>query len=173
LLIKCKQHGGPITSLEELKRIENNKPFLRLELQFQRLTHAIDTSYRPELYKVNRLTAEQMSANLKILINPDNHEASSTVTFFNQEEVLEILKSEVSDLYPAKKIYFQQLVAVMWDEQQSKQWYIGFMISESEDSLIVDHLERKGNNTNWQRPKVDDTQSVDMTQIVPCLVEGD
>ena len=31
-----------------------------------------------------------MSANLKILINPENHEVSSTVTFFNQEEVLEV-----------------------------------------------------------------------------------
>ena len=106
MLIKCKQHGGSITSLEELKRIENNKPFLRLELQFQRLTHSRDASYRPELYKVNGLIAEQMSANLKILINPDNLEASSTVTFFYQEEVLEILKSEISDLYPAKKILF-------------------------------------------------------------------
>ena len=96
--------------LEELKRIENNKPFLRLELQFQRLTHARDALYRPELYKVNGLTAEQMSANLKILINPDNHEASSTVTFFNQEEVLEILKSEISDLYPAKKFISSSLL---------------------------------------------------------------
>ena len=61
----------------------------------------------------------------------------------------------------------------MWDEQQSKQWYIGFVISESEDSLIVDHLERKGNDTNWQRPKIDDIQSVDMAQIVPCVVERD
>ena len=114
-----------------------------------------------------------MSTNFKILINLDNHETLSTVTFFNQEDILEILKSEISDLYPAKKNYFQQPIAVMWDEQQSKQWYIGFVISESEDSLIVDHLERKGNDTNWQRPKIDDIQSVDMAQIVPCVVERD
>ena len=124
------------------------------------------------MYKVNLLSVEQMFANLSSLLNASNEQAEIPSLFLNQEEMLEILKTETSSTC-SKKFEFQQPVAVVWDEASGKQWYIGFVISESSDSLVIDHLERKTNDTNWQRPSPDDTQTVSMTQIIPCSVEGE
>lgn len=70
---------------------------------------------------------------------------------------------------------YQQPVATVYDEAVGKQWYDGFVIahSQSDDKLVVDHLERKGNNSIWQRPSQDDTQDVRLSQVIPCPVEGD
>ena len=60
LLVKCKQHEGPLTSVHELRAlVSNNSPdlktFLRLELQYQRVTHQRDFDERRNLYKVNKV----------------------------------------------------------------------------------------------------------------------
>ena len=64
---------------------------------------------------------------------------------------------------------------MVWDEGSQKQWYIGFIISELPDTVIIDHLERKSKDCHdtWQRPPVDDMQTANIIQIIPCPVQGD
>lgn len=60
LFKKCKEHGGPVTSGQEVKDLVANydskelKQFLRQEIQYQRVTHPRDVAARPDLYKVNK-----------------------------------------------------------------------------------------------------------------------
>ena len=65
VLRKCKLHDGPLTSVNELqiflktqKENKEKKKLLRLEIQYQRLSHQRDCQDRPDLYKVNGLTEE-------------------------------------------------------------------------------------------------------------------
>ena len=64
VLSKCKLHGGPVTNAEEVKDIPKNKSFLRHEIQYQRVTHPKDVIIRPNLYKVNGLSIDEMTSNL-------------------------------------------------------------------------------------------------------------
>ena len=110
-------------------------------------------------------------------------EDPSTAAFFNEGEIMQIMKNQpnASDSIRSvsqdsdQRFNFQQPVAVVWDEGSQKQWYIGFIISESPDTVIIDHLERKSKDCHdtWQRPPVDDTQTANIVQIIPCPVQGD
>lgn len=52
VLEKCKQHGGPLTSPDDITLIRENKSFLRLEIQFRRITNPKDAVARKDLYKL-------------------------------------------------------------------------------------------------------------------------
>ena len=64
LLVKCKQHGGPFTSKNELEIcIQNNKEsdiqlkrILRVEISNRKHTSLKDFQTSPELYKINQLS---------------------------------------------------------------------------------------------------------------------
>ena len=61
LLIKCKEHNGPLTSVEEVKALVSQKlpelkSCLRLEIQYHRETHKRDAEIRKDLYKVNKVS---------------------------------------------------------------------------------------------------------------------
>ena len=56
LLGKCKLHGGPVSTEQEVQQISKEKSFLRCELQYHRLTNSKDALLRPQLYKVNGLS---------------------------------------------------------------------------------------------------------------------
>ena len=69
LLIKCKHHGGPVTNKwSEISNISHDKAALRIEVQYQWLTHPTDALLRLELYKVYGLNTEKMSTNLICLV---------------------------------------------------------------------------------------------------------
>lgn len=95
LLIKCRQRGGPFTSVAEAVAVKDSRTSLRQELQYQKLTHPKDALNRRDLYKVNGLSEEAMFNNLKDLIDPNTEQQSeSYVAFLGQEEVVEILKPD-------------------------------------------------------------------------------
>ena len=77
LLDKCKLHGGPVSTEQEVQQISKEKSFLRCELQYRRLTHSKDALLGSQLYKVNGLSSEEMATNLLNLVN------SGTVSTFN------------------------------------------------------------------------------------------
>ena len=90
LLIKCKQHNRPVTSVNELKALLSEKSselktFLRQEIQYQRVTLQRDVEVRKELYKVNKLTLEEMVENLTVLLS-DEHEAEDGIVFPCEDE---------------------------------------------------------------------------------------
>ena len=131
---------------------------------------------------MNGLSIDEMTSNLLSMFETcSSSESTVPLMFLCEEEVLEILKAEQAPLSTAltqnvnPKFEFQQPLAVVWDDAAGKQWFIGFVISEESNTLVVDYLERKNKDDNktWQRPLTDDTQTVNIVQIVPCVVRGE
>ena len=73
---------GPFITTQEVEQIKDSKSYLRHELQYQKLAHPKDALYRPELYKVNALSSEQMVANLCCLLGPNKEEVELAPVFF-------------------------------------------------------------------------------------------
>lgn len=127
------------------------------------------------------MTEKDMEKNLVELISSeeDPDSASNQGVFLCEDEVMEVIRgNEVqssTNTLSTKQFYFQEPVAVVWDEETaSRSWYIGFVLEEENNFLTVDHLERSSSSDEiWQRPKVDDVQSVAMVQIIPLPVEGE
>ena len=96
LLKKCKEHDGPISSIDDLTKLlgkydeESLKKILRQEIQYHRVFQARDSQERPDIYKVNNLSVEVMSNNLMLMFSHD--ETSTSILFQSQEEIMTILK---------------------------------------------------------------------------------
>ena len=122
-----------------------------------------------------------MEKNLITLIEScSSFENSNLSEFLTEEEVLKVLNKSTPSTSSTQntittRFKFHQPVAVVWDVAETKLWYIGFVVSESSDSILIDHLERKvkGSDNVWQRPHIDDIQSTHPIQIVPCPVSGE
>ena len=163
LLVKCKQHGGPVTSANELMTLVNEKPaklkmILRAEIQYQRVMHQQDAVARRELYKVNALPEKERIENLTVILGDDNQSSVEPVLFPCEDEIIEMLRegtdkiiqeeatvqvTEVPSEDPA--FQFNQPVAVIWDEGCVKRWYIGFYLDDNRDGTFrVDHLMHAG-----------------------------
>ena len=97
ILIKCKNHGGPLTDIEELQALlaqhENGslKKYLREEIQYQKAVHHKDSQERPELYKINNLSIAQMSENLLLMLSDQS--LTENLIFATEEEIMDILKN--------------------------------------------------------------------------------
>ena len=67
LLKKCKEHDGPISSIDDLTKLlgkydeESLKKILRQEIQYHKVFQARDSQEHPDIYKVNNLSVEDMS----------------------------------------------------------------------------------------------------------------
>ena len=99
LLIKCKEHNGPITSLEELNSLVKRKPIklkqmLRQEIHYQKLTHPQDFAARKNLYKINSIEEKDLMENLTIILGTE--EITEPVVFPSEEEIMEILEPKKS-----------------------------------------------------------------------------
>ena len=70
----------------------------------------------------------------------------------------------------------QQLLAVVWDEENNQQnWYVGLYLDKNDDGLVrVDHLQRtsEGDDCNWKRSQLN-TKNVNPVLIVHCAVHGE
>ena len=81
ILKKCKEHGGPVTSISELNQLclkynDNDiKKYLRQEIQYQKAAHRRDSQERPGLYKINNLTSEELTEQIALLLATDSGEA--------------------------------------------------------------------------------------------------
>ena len=96
--------------------------------------------------------------------------------FLCEEEILTMVKEGASQKECEKRFEFQQPLAVVWNESgDTKKWYVGFVMSEEEDTAVVDHLERNvpSSSKEWKRPSLDDVQSVNFVQVIPCVVNGE
>ena len=120
LLIKCKEHGGPVTTMLDVHKLSDNKSYLRREIQYQRVTHPRDASERPELYKVNCLSSEEMVLNLSYMLNSESDETTPAV-FLCEDEIMAILKEPQKETQSVLTIIeLEQSVAVVWDEPNNK-----------------------------------------------------
>ena len=203
LLKRCKKHGGPLTSIAELKVLTNEqsddektlKSYLRAEVGFQKALHPFDARERSHLYKMNYLSVEGLTENLTILLDETLSAVAGDelVQFPNEEEIYDIVTSkeekedsglknkdqetELAVVEEKRRFVANEPVAVIWDTQSGKRcWFIGFFICDiDEDTVKIDHLhpQKKGKINNWIRPKADDVQAVDVVQLLPIEVVGD
>ena len=157
LLVICKQHNSPLSSVDELKTLvvgksSKLKSFLRQEMQYQRLTHPKDFEARRELYRVNKLSLEEMIENLTIIFSEDNY-VEENIVFPTEDEIMDLLHNNSEYTVASKDITTLSLrpnqpLAVIWDSRAKRNWFIGFFLDKNEDGTYrVDHLERiNGNN---------------------------
>ena len=121
VLRKCKLHDGPLTSVNELqtflktqKENKEKKKLLRLEIQYQR-SHQRDCQDRPDLYKVNGLTEEEIIANLATLLASDSvDEKAEDLIFDSEDQIMSILKAETIICERTKKYSPLDPVIVTW-----------------------------------------------------------
>ena len=122
VLRKCKLHDGPLTSVNKLqtflktqKENKKKKKLLRLEIQYQRLSHQRDCQDRPDLYEVNGLTEEEIIANLATLLASDSvDEKAEDLIFDSEDQIMSILKAETIICEPTKKYSPLDPVIVTW-----------------------------------------------------------
>ena len=150
LLKKCKEQKGPVTSIEELKALVNEnspnlKSYLRVEVQYKRELHQRDAEVRSNLYKVNRLTVQDLIENLTILLSEDP-DADESVIFPCEDEIMDLINGssnsnptdhkETTKSLPVSALKVNQPVAVVWDMKRKKQWFIGFFLGTNADGMI-------------------------------------
>ena len=112
---------------------------MQLELQYRHLTYEQDYNLRPQLYKVNELSQEEMCKSLCTLMDSST-EPPPAADFLSEEEVIGLLKGHPTSSGSTNRFVFQQPVAAVWDEVDHKCWYIGFITSESSESVVIDYL---------------------------------
>ena len=186
LLVICKQHNGPLSSVDELKTlVVGNSPklksFLRQEIQYQRLTHPKDFEARKDLYRVNKVSLEEMIENLTIIFSEDDY-VEDSIVFPTEDEIMDLLHNNSESTNVASEgnttlsLRPNQPLAVICDSRAKRNWYIGFFLDKNEDGTYrVDHLERiNGNNERWCRPSgCDDVQDTEEIQILPVPILGE
>lgn len=193
VLKKCKTHGGPLTSSEEMQTFlsqysgdKNMKSYLRQEVQYQKLTHPRDSDARPHLYKVNKMSMEELTENLIILFGADEEEEHASIIFPTEDDIFLTLSSgttsadEQSETDTESPKYTQdQPLAVMWDltmrKKSQREWFIGFYLDMNSDGTFrVNHLIREGDkDSTWLAPIHSDIQDVCQEQVVPVEVVGE
>ena len=194
LLRKCKEHGGPVTNLDELKKLAQSemeekklKSCLRTEVGFQKALHQFDAQERSHLYKMNYLSIEELIENLTILLDTSNSAdvGNEEIRFPSEDEIFDMISdrnaNETSSVVEEESVEldsemeFQQPLAVIWDSKNTRYWCIGFFLMDIEEGLIkVDHLKTKNQNDMkyWVRGS-EDIQTVKLIQIIPVPVIGD
>ena len=193
LLKRCKNHGGPVVTMEELKQLvketeeEKLRSCLRQEIAFKKVMHPLDAKEKPHLYKMNFLSHEELLENLVILLDADITEEETDVLFPTEEEIFHqitgkqgVIADEPTALVLDEESFashftFMQPMAVVWDNADRRYWCIAFFLSNVDEMLEVDNLVEKknGGNREWVRPNMDDVQNVLPYFIIPCQVQGD
>ena len=101
LLAKCKKHGGPFVSVQELeshlKELRNEadvKKMLREEISYRRHISTRDFQERPQLYRVNQISVIEMKVNLGVLLTNAEIDVEETTTLPSEEEIMNTLVGE-------------------------------------------------------------------------------
>ena len=140
--------------------------------------HSRDSQERPSLYKINILSIDQLTENLSVLLSKYISDYIENVLFSSEDEIMDFLleKPAASDDSLSKPIYERhQPIAVVWDSDKGRDWFVGFFKDENVDTTIrIDHLEPQSNDkTVWIRPRHKDIQNVEPIKILPCAVIGE
>jgi hypothetical protein len=153
---KCKEHGGPFTQLDDLQvlssqsTIVNHKKIIRMEVQYQWLAHPRDSQVSPDLYKVNRMSIDDMMKNLASI--PGAEDDGVGIVFPTEDEVFTILSKNmqapliaVETSTPASapapvENAEGDIIAVIWDITENLWERLLAQVSDAE-TLECDHYE--------------------------------
>ena len=99
LLHKCKSWGGPFTSITELEEYvlqsqddETLKATLRSEVGYRRHTSPRDFQTRPNLYKLNQVSAAELKMNLTILLTTEAENMQAVQDMPTEDDMIKIFQ---------------------------------------------------------------------------------
>ena len=126
------------------------KSFQRQEISFKKVMHPVDTKVRPDLYKMNFLTREQLLGNLTILVDSDLSDADQEeILFPTEDEIIqqilgapnqEVINAIANEVVIKETILFakQQPLAVVWDEGDTRYWCVALFNGNDDETFEVD-----------------------------------
>ena len=187
---------GPIVTVKELNMLikecgkdeKKLKSFLRQEIGFKKVMHPVDTKERPDLYKMNFLTHEQLLENLTILVDSDLSDADQEeILFPTEDEIIEqilgaanqeVTNAIATEVVIKETIPFakQQPLTVVSDEDDTRYWCVALFLNENDDETFVVYnlcVKKKSKQREWVRPVSDDVQTILPRFIIPCEVKGE
>ena len=188
--MKCKDHGRPITSVDELNLLltrrtgDDLRKWLHQEVGVRKAMHPFDAKERPALYKMNFLKSEQLIENFMILLDPTGSENEDESALFpSEDEIMSILNENSCDnvlLWTPSdtqaQFKLQQPLAIIWDKVNGdRYWCIGFVMGIDDGKIHIDHQQPSSQHkslTKLIRPQTDDVQDVILDQIIPVDIYG-
>ena len=186
LLSECKSWRGPADSGEDLQAIlkgrDNQSHILRTEMSYYVHTHKSNQYANKDLFRLNRISYDEMLENLIILLDGEKHASTATVANLPSNDI--VMKSITSinkKPLTTKPITTPDLVntmcVVVWADSKdlSYSWYLGYVKKHSEDGTFeVDHLTcaLKTSDSKWKYPNSSDIQLVLPEQMVKCEIIG-
>ena len=188
--MKCKDHGRPITSVDELNLLltrrtgDDLRKWLHQEVGVRKAMHPFDAKEQPALYKMNFLKSEQLIENFMILLDPTGSENEGELVLFpSEDEIMSILNENSCDNVLLRtpsdtqaQFKLQQPLAIIWDKAiGNRYWCIGFVTGTDDGKICIDHLQPSSQDkslTKWIRPQIDDVQDVILDQIIPVDIDG-
>ena len=98
LLTRCKKHGGPFASTEEVGQCLHNivddtdkKCILRVEILYRRHSCSSDAQQRAHLYKVNQISLTKIKVNIATLLTNNFAESFEIPPIPSEDEVVKLL----------------------------------------------------------------------------------
>ena len=130
------------------------------------------------LFKLNKISYEEMLENLLILLDGEKHQSTATVANLPTNEAVLLSLHGKPPLAKSKATenLVNSMCVVVWVDDGSYSWYLGYIKQhcEDQDSFEVDHLTRviKSSDTKWKYPSTPDIQIVERDQIVKFDIRG-
>ena len=145
-------------------------------------THKTNKIANKDLFRLNKISYEEMLENLIILLDGEKHESTATVANLPSND--DVLKSMSLQSTPAVVTastptdLVDTMCVVVWDDDRgdSYSWYLGYIKKYHGDGIYeIDHLTRslKTSDKKWKYPSSPDIQLAHFEQIVPSIdIEG-
>ena len=140
-------------------------------------THKADKIANKELFRLNRISFEEMLENLTILLDDDGCGGTATTANLpTNADVMRAIKNQSpSTINESSTAKVNDMYVVVWQEDNDYQWYLGYVKKIDDGKLSVDHLARKlkESDSKWKYPSQEDIHLADPAQIVKCNIEGE
>ena len=144
-------------------------------------THRSNKILNKSLFRLNKISYEEMLENLIILLDGEKHESTATIANLPTNKTVLDSMSENSKLKkqeaPVPEKLINTMRVVVWSDGASYSWYLGYIKKEhceNRDTYEVDHLSRivRSSDTKWKYPSTPDVQQVHREQIIKCDIVG-
>ena len=110
------------------------------DIFFLKTLQSFDACERPHLYKMNLLSAEELTENLLILFDEyDTSAGDESVLFPSEDEIFRIISKDapVIDCSKEDDLKPNEPVAVFWDEETGERnWWVGFEVCDIDEDTI-------------------------------------
>ena len=185
LLDRCKSWGGPCTSVNELHEVLQRKPdiqndIVKYELGYYVHTHKSEKQVKSDLFRMNKISHDEKLENLTILLAGDDcNVTNNTICDLPTNEDVLLAMNEIDPTSSSQNpnrpnLQINELCVSAWQNSVKEYvWYIGYVQKINDDGYVIDYMHRSTSSySKWKYPDVEDVQTAEDAQIVPCDVQG-